>query len=283
MVQPAVSRQPRGSIPFLSTRFVAQGGAVRLRRRHRRPRLPSRPLRGDGPGALRDGRAVFSCRCAASTGSACVSSSRRRAELGARSVEDQRQGRVAPPPVGSTGPRVRGVLTQLQTPAHPRARHRRDVHQRVATPSSPSRRPIACPGRTSWTTTTGASWTAPRRSSRATRAPRPPRGRQDAADPHGRRGRRGASASSPCLDGRHRQHPEGSFQHPAQATDVSATYDGSGALRPHHELLWATSRIHGYLPVPPYPASHGCVREPLWVARLGVRPLLRRRAALPLP
>jgi len=24
--------------------------------------------------------------------------------------------------------------------------------------------------------------------------------------------------------------------------------------------------IHGYAPVPPYPASHGCIREPLWVA-----------------
>lgn len=24
--------------------------------------------------------------------------------------------------------------------------------------------------------------------------------------------------------------------------------------------------IHGYIPVPPYPASHGCVREPMWAA-----------------
>ena len=24
--------------------------------------------------------------------------------------------------------------------------------------------------------------------------------------------------------------------------------------------------IHGYVPVPPYPASHGCIREPMWVA-----------------
>ena len=24
--------------------------------------------------------------------------------------------------------------------------------------------------------------------------------------------------------------------------------------------------IHGYPSVPPYPASHGCVREPMWVA-----------------
>jgi N-acetylmuramoyl-L-alanine amidase len=25
--------------------------------------------------------------------------------------------------------------------------------------------------------------------------------------------------------------------------------------------------MHGYAPVPPYPASHGCVREPMWVAQ----------------
>ena len=24
--------------------------------------------------------------------------------------------------------------------------------------------------------------------------------------------------------------------------------------------------MHGYPEVPPYPASHGCVREPVWVA-----------------
>jgi hypothetical protein len=24
--------------------------------------------------------------------------------------------------------------------------------------------------------------------------------------------------------------------------------------------------IHGYVPVPPYPASHGCIREPMWIA-----------------
>jgi lipoprotein-anchoring transpeptidase ErfK/SrfK len=24
--------------------------------------------------------------------------------------------------------------------------------------------------------------------------------------------------------------------------------------------------IHGYVVVPPYPASHGCVRVPMWVA-----------------
>jgi N-acetylmuramoyl-L-alanine amidase len=56
-----------------------------------------------------------------------------------------------------------------------------------------------------------------------------------------------------------------------------------GAFRIQHKSLWATPlygpgllfrsmgfwgnfAIHGYPSVPPYPASHGCVREPLWAA-----------------
>ena len=37
-------------------------------------------------------------------------------------------------------------------------------------------------------------------------------------------------------------------------------------------ILWRTMdfhgnfAMHGYPEVPPYPASHGCVREPMWVA-----------------
>jgi len=46
---------------------------------------------------------------------------------------------------------------------------------------------------------------------------------------------------------------------------MSATYDGSVAL-PRFMTFYGTMGIHGYPLVPPYPASHGCVREPLWVA-----------------
>jgi peptidoglycan hydrolase-like protein with peptidoglycan-binding domain len=31
--------------------------------------------------------------------------------------------------------------------------------------------------------------------------------------------------------------------------------------------FYADFAMHGYAPVPPYPASHGCVREPMWVAQ----------------
>ncbi len=34
---------------------------------------------------------------------------------------------------------------------------------------------------------------------------------------------------------------------------------------PRFMTFFRTQGIHGYANVPPYPASHGCVREPLWV------------------
>ena len=45
---------------------------------------------------------------------------------------------------------------------------------------------------------------------------------------------------------------------------MSSTYDGSVAL-PRFMRFYGTMGMHGYPVVPPYPASHGCVREPLWV------------------
>jgi len=58
--------------------------------------------------------------------------------------------------------------------------------------------------------------------------------------------------------------PEGKFKIRSKSPVTTSGY-GPG-------LLWRTMgfygnfAIHGYVPVPPYPASHGCVREPWWVA-----------------
>jgi lipoprotein-anchoring transpeptidase ErfK/SrfK len=35
---------------------------------------------------------------------------------------------------------------------------------------------------------------------------------------------------------------------------------------PYTMGFYGNYAIHGYWSVPPYPASHGCVREPVWVA-----------------
>lgn len=57
--------------------------------------------------------------------------------------------------------------------------------------------------------------------------------------------------------------PEGSFRirqkHPA-------TTSGYGGVLFRTMGFYGNFAIHGYVPVPPYPASHGCIREPMWVA-----------------
>ena len=57
--------------------------------------------------------------------------------------------------------------------------------------------------------------------------------------------------------------PEGSFhiqqKHPY-------TTSGFGGILFRTMGFVGNFAIHGYSPVPPYPASHGCVREPMWVA-----------------
>ncbi len=57
--------------------------------------------------------------------------------------------------------------------------------------------------------------------------------------------------------------PEGSFhiqqKHPY-------TTSGYGGILFRTMGFVGNFAIHGYAPVPPYPASHGCIREPMWVA-----------------
>lgn len=57
--------------------------------------------------------------------------------------------------------------------------------------------------------------------------------------------------------------PEGSFRI-LRKNPMSATWDGTVAL-PFFMTFHGQMGLHGYPFVPPYPASHGCVREPLWV------------------
>ena len=55
--------------------------------------------------------------------------------------------------------------------------------------------------------------------------------------------------------------PEGTFhiqqKHPF-------TTSGYGGILVRTMGFIGDFAIHGYSPVPPYPASHGCVREPIW-------------------
>jgi N-acetylmuramoyl-L-alanine amidase len=57
--------------------------------------------------------------------------------------------------------------------------------------------------------------------------------------------------------------PEGSF-HIQQKNPY--TTSGYGGVLFRTMGFVGNFAIHGYSPVPPYPASHGCIREPMWVA-----------------
>jgi len=58
--------------------------------------------------------------------------------------------------------------------------------------------------------------------------------------------------------------PEGAFRIKSKIP-VSVSLFGTDLL-PYTMGFYGEFAIHGYYSVPPYPASHGCVREPIWVS-----------------
>ncbi len=59
--------------------------------------------------------------------------------------------------------------------------------------------------------------------------------------------------------------PEGAFRIKSKIP-MSVSLFGTDLL-PYTMGFYGEYAIHGYYSVPPYPASHGCVREPIWVCR----------------
>ena len=64
--------------------------------------------------------------------------------------------------------------------------------------------------------------------------------------------------------GRTGNTPVGKFRIHGKSPASSSSY-GPGVLW-RCMGFYGNFAIHGYVPVPPYPASHGCVREPVWAA-----------------
>jgi N-acetylmuramoyl-L-alanine amidase len=58
--------------------------------------------------------------------------------------------------------------------------------------------------------------------------------------------------------------PEGTFRIRIKSPYAPSNY---GGMLFRSMGFYADFAMHGYAPVPPYPASHGCVREPMWVAQ----------------
>ena len=91
----------------------------------------------------------------------------------------------------------------------------------------------------------------------------PPRGGQGPADRHGREERR-AVRHHRHLSGATGNTPSGTFHIFIKSLWAPSNYD---SLLFRSMGFYKDFAMHGYDPVPPYPASHGCVREPMWVAQ----------------
>ncbi len=262
-VRPAVSVTHGKLIPFLRTRFVlnvkpgAYDGAVTARVFHRGRRVAT--VRG----RVRDGRAVllvplrgiewFSLRFALTPTPA----------YGSREVKKSVKLEWRRLAIGSTGLRVKGLLTQLK-------------RLRVRTPGTGTTftravsDAVVCFQKTyrlardyvmnenDWRKLDVATPVKPRYASPA-RHIEIDEGRQilmlvtDGV----------VIGIVPVSTGATGNTPEGAFRI-LRKVPVSSTYDGSVAL-PRFMTFYGEMGIHGYPVVPPYPASHGCVREPLWV------------------
>lgn len=263
VVKPRVSVKHGTPMPFLRTRFVLSvapatyTGTVVVRVVHRGVVVAR--LRT----VVRDGRAVvkvplngiqwFTVRFALPVS----------ADLAARTVEKRVEVEWRRLEVGSKGPRVKGFLTALS-------------RLRIRVPGITTTFTAACAdaamvfqkayrlprtyvvGYDDWRKLDGAKMVRPRYSSPSTHL-EVDKTRQILMVVKG-----GTLHGLICVStGATDNTPEGSFRIHSKLPYSSSVYGG---------VLYRTMgfvgdfAIHGYSPVPPYPASHGCVREPMWVA-----------------
>jgi len=262
VVKPAVAVSHGALIPFLSTRFVLRvspstyTGDVVARVYHRGRRVAT--VRGrcvDGRAALLvplRGIEWFGVRFELAP----------TAELGARTVKTSVKLEWRRLAVGSRGPRVRGVLTQL-------GRLRILVPGTGETFTSAVADAVVAFQKTyrlprtyvmdydDWRKLDGAVRIKPRYSSPERHLEIDETRQIIMVVKHGV-----VLGIVPVSTGATGNTPEGALSILGKRP-MSATYDGSVAL-PRFMRFYGAMGIHGYPVVPPYPASHGCVREPLW-------------------
>lgn len=262
-VRPAVRVTHGKLIPFLRARFVlrvapeAYDGVVTARVFHRGRRVATVRAR------VRDGRAVLLVPLRGIDWFSVRFTLEQTAAFGSREVKKSVELEWRTLAVGSTGLRVKGLLTQLQ-------------RLRIRTPGTGTTftgavaDAVVCFQKTyrlsrdyvmneaDWRKLDGAALVKPRHATPA-RHIEIDEARQilmlvdDGA----------VIGIVPVSTGATGNTPEGAFRILAK-NPVSSTYDGSVAL-PRFMTFYGEMGIHGYPSVPPYPASHGCVREPLWV------------------
>jgi hypothetical protein len=261
-VRPAVTVSRGALIPFLKTRFVLKvepatySGPVIVRVTHRGRRVAT--VRG----RCVDGRAVLRVPLRGIDWFTVRFELAPTAELGATSLKRSVKLEWRRLAVGSEGPRVRGVLTQLR---------RLRIHvpgtgetytSAVADAVVAFQKAYRLPrdyvmSYDDWRKLDGAGRVRPKYSSPSHHL-EIDRARQivmvvdDGSV-------LGVVAVSTGATG---NTPVGSFRILGK-NPMSATWDGTVAL-PRFMRFHGNMGLHGYPIVPPYPASHGCVREPLW-------------------
>jgi hypothetical protein len=248
-------------VPFLNARFVVKvtpsdyAGVVTVKVTHRRVVV------GRYNARVRDGRAVFLIPLRGVDGFTLTFALPADGGLAAHTVETRVSVRTRTLAVGATGPYVRGMLTGLRRLAiripGMGSRFTTQVKDSVMAFQKAYRLPRTYVFTSAnWRRLDGARTIRPRRSSPSTHI-EVDKGRQILMIV--KNGKVvGLIAVSTGATG---NTPEGSFR---IRTKYPFTTSGYGGILVRTMGFVGNFAIHGYSPVPPYPASHGCIREPIW-------------------
>jgi hypothetical protein len=260
-VKPKASVSHGALVPFLNARFVVKvtpsdyAGVVTVKVTHRRVVV------GRYSARVRDGRAVFLIPLRGVDGFTLTFALPADGGLAARTVETRVSVRTRTLAVGATGPYVRGMLTGLRRLAiripGMGSRFTTQVKDSVMAFQKAYRLPRTYVFTSAnWRRLDGARTIRPRRSSPSTHI-EVDKGRQILMIV--KNGKVvGLIAVSTGATG---NTPEGSFR---IRTKYPFTTSGYGGILVRTMGFVGNFAIHGYSPVPPYPASHGCIREPIW-------------------
>ena len=262
-VRPRVTITSGAAVPFLDVRYVVKVAPVGYSGVITTTVTHNGALVATLKKSVRDGEAVFALPLRGVGLFAVKSSSPARDDLGAWTAAKELRARGVTLSVGSSGAHVRGLLSALQRlkirVPYVGTKLSRDCGDAIVAFQKAYRLPRTY-------VVDGDDW----RKLDVAKALRPryagpfdhlevDKGRQILMMVRGGK-LRGLIAVSTGATG---NTPEGSFRIQQKHPYTTSGYGG---------ILFRTMgfvgnfAIHGYVPVPPYPASHGCIREPMWVA-----------------
>lgn len=262
-VRPRVTVTCAAAVPFLDARYVVKvapagySGVITTTVTHNGALVAT--LRK----TVRDGAAVFALPLRGVGLFAVKSSSPARDDLGAWTVAKELRARGVTLSVGSSGAHVRGLLSALQRlkirVPYVGTKLNRDCGDAIVAFQKAYRLPrtYVVDG-DDWRKLDVAKTAHPRYAGPFDHL-EVDKGRQILMMVRGGK-LRGLIAVSTGATG---NTPEGSFRIQQKH---SYTTSGFGGILFRTMGFYGNFALHGYVPVPPYPASHGCIREPMWVA-----------------